>query len=105
MARPVVALAVEAHTDTVAKGAAYLDRLFGPVWRIYIDLTRLDMSVSDQCILGQLFGDANRATKLLGLGECSKRGTLNYEMGFAHCTDTMDSKQLTAAWYSYLRNN
>jgi hypothetical protein len=44
------------YSKQVDKGVALLDSIY-PGWKEKIDLDRLEMAISDRCILGQLYGD------------------------------------------------
>lgn len=59
----------------VARGAALLD-LRWPGWRSEIDLDRFHIGHSQDCVLGQLYGDYAGGLRILGL-------TLGIEHGFS----------------------
>lgn len=62
----------------VADGVALLDAVEGPDWHLRIDLDELDVSDSDWCVLGQLYGSWSEGLEYLT--EQAKRGVGNFSL-------------------------
>lgn len=73
------------------RGAALLDERL-PGWRAEIDVDRLDLGNTCNCVLGELFGSYDRGLKMLGLYD-SQAGALGF---FKRGRQTWSS--LTAGW-------
>jgi hypothetical protein len=88
--------------ERVQAGALYLDCEFDR-WQKLINLNRLDMHGRSACILGQVYGDYNKAIEELGLSdeECVDYGFINIRDskcdGFAD-----DIVNLEDAWTEYI---
>jgi hypothetical protein len=77
-------------------GREYLDRTYPDWWFPKIDRERLDMNLTNDCILGQLFGDYDRSP------EWMRDFQWRIEHGF---TTLGDMDVLTAAWRQLLWPN
>jgi hypothetical protein len=75
-----------------AHGARMLD-LARPGWHRQIDLTTLDLSVVDGCVLGQLYSHYNLGRAMLGISPSRA-----VEYGFFVRTRLRSYKALTRAW-------
>ena len=55
------------YEDRINAGAALLDEQVGPGWTSKVDSMTLDMSSSDRCVLGQVFGGFDEGCQSLGI--------------------------------------
>ncbi len=81
-----------------AYGACFFDRLC-PGWHAKIDTEKLDINNTDDCIVGQLFGDYKTAVKQLSITE-SRSVRLGIYL-LCHDTTKTEKQQwnnLTLAW-------
>jgi hypothetical protein len=83
------------YEKQVKAGMVLLDEKV-PRWRGKLDLTRLDISRSDQCVLGQVYGNYNVGAFRLELG-LDKLGSLGFN-GF-----TGPGLTLTREWKRQLQ--
>ena len=83
-------LETELATMRVTRGARALDRLH-PDWEKEIDLSTLDEECAESCILGQLYGEFEKAPE-----ELNAKHRVVY-LGFFK-TKKMDFEELTRAW-------
>jgi len=91
------------YAAEVAQGAALLDRAL-PAWPVKVDPGRLDLSLADTCVLGQLYGDyAFGVDALCPLGANPDRWAAAH--GFACDAEVPRSQewaQLTDTWRAEL---
>lgn len=90
------------YEDRIAKGAEFLDNHFGEEdWRAKIDLDKLDMANSFDCVLGQLFRSFWNGCALLALNPQDTRS-----MAFlTNPRDPYAYETLTREWKKYLQEN
>lgn len=76
------------------KGAAFMDTSL-PKWHQQIDINRLNLRWSDDCILGQCFKNYNQAVKTLKLSHDAQ-----VQLGFFLCWGIINRKypMLTECW-------
>lgn len=109
-----MSLTAEQAAEIVAAGGKWLD-VHGPVdWWDRLDLDRLDIKISDDCVLGQLFRGRSSIDETGYAWACrvlfrtkGVRGL--YELGFNYPYDIRDPEDftwgclaLTAAWRHYV---
>jgi len=80
--------------EKVAKGVRWLNENH-PNWKKEVDVSRLDMTEYDSCILGQMFDDYENAEKVLGRKFCE-------DYGFIDPDDWREAKELTQEWLNVL---
>lgn len=83
--------------EKVAKGVRWLDENHSG-WKKQIDVSRLDMTEYENCILGQMFDDYDNAEKVLGEKFCE-------DFGFIDREDWREAKELTKEWLQVLEEN
>lgn len=84
----------------VRKGIAFLNRNGPTNWRSRIDIDRLDIEDTVNCILGQVYGDYMAATNEPGLGDPGQRAALGFTV------DRYDIErlpELTGEWKRQLK--
>lgn len=102
-----VSLPVE---QRVKRGMAVLDKKFGPEWVARIDVNSLQLAVSCDCVLGQLYrtnehdeeGYYRGAADVLGVEEEGHRTDVEREHGFIRTEDDFSYSLLTAEWKSQI---
>ena len=66
-------------TSEVRAGALFLDKK-QPGWENEINVDRLDMGSLENCVLGQLYGDARKGLKQVGITPFAKCGRLGFQI-------------------------
>jgi len=103
----------------VARGAAALDRHFGPSWVNEVDLERLDLREFDRCVVGQLAEIHSEklyvvdqydelVKRLLDVSEVSRYLASRFEINHGFSLDffelgTARWEALTEAWVTLIR--
>lgn len=94
---------MNAYEERAVVGAAFLDE-HAPGWREAVDVNKLKLGDTCNCVLGQVYGSYSRGLRLLHLSDGGARFGFSVEATDDWKHDAQCYGWLTRAWRKVLRN-